>query len=78
MTLEQRLAEATARGDHELAARLREEMQARGSKIRTQVPGQMGLGTSDQVMKPPPGWKPPKPPDLMTANTKARRGKPSR
>ena len=34
----------------------------------------MGLGTSDQKFRPPEGWKPPKRPDMMTTNTKPRRG----
>ncbi len=46
----------------------------KASKLRRQEPGKMGLGTSDQKMKPPPGWTPPKRPDPMTTNTKPRRG----
>ena len=46
----------------------------KASKLRRQEPGKMGLGTSDQRMKPPPGWTPPKRPDPMTTNTKPRRG----
>ncbi len=72
--LEVQLAEAAAAGDYELAARLRDRMAAQGSKLRPQVPGKMGLGTSDQKMKPKPGWVPPKKPDPMTANTKRRKG----
>lgn len=44
------------------------------SHLRRQVPGKMGLGTSDQKFKPPPGWTPPKKPDPMTTNSKPRRG----
>ena len=72
-TLAERLAQAAACGDYELAAKLRDEMQAQGSRIRMQVPGKMGLGTSEQSFKPPPGWKPPKKPDLMTKGVKRRK-----
>jgi hypothetical protein len=34
----------------------------------------MGLGTSRQRPVPPPGWKPPPKPDLMTSGSKAPRG----
>ncbi len=47
----------------------------KASKLRRQEPGKMGLGASDQKMKPPPGWTPPKRPDPMTTNTKPRRGR---
>ena len=73
-TLAARLAKAAADGDYELAARLRDEMQGQGSKLRMQVPGRMGLGTSEQAMKPPKGWVRPKRPDPMTSNTKPRKG----
>ena len=75
-SLAKRLAEAAAAGDYELAARLRDEMQAQGSKLRVQVPGKMGLGTSEQAMRPPPGWVRPKKPDPMTARTKRRKDEP--
>jgi hypothetical protein len=65
--------------DFEEAARLRDEysllrgapdVEATGeidtSRLKRQQPGAMGLGTSEQVMKPPPGWKPPPKPDPMT------------
>ena len=51
-TLAARLAKAAADGDYELAARLRDEMQGQGSKLRMQVPGRMGLGTSEQEARP--------------------------
>jgi hypothetical protein len=38
-----------------------------------QSPGRMGLGTSQQRMTPPPGWKPPPKPDLLTSNRSQRR-----
>lgn len=34
--------------------------------LERQQPGAMGLGTSQQRMRPPPGWVPPPKPDLMT------------
>ena len=72
------LADAVLAEDFEMAARLRDRIAAlepkTPSKLRRQEPGKMGLGTSDQKFKPPPGWKPPKRPDLMTSNTKPRRG----
>jgi hypothetical protein len=76
--LERRMAEAVAAEDFETAARLRDRiaaLKADPSLFRRQVPGRMGLGTDQQVMAPPEGWKPPKKPDLMTANTKPRRGR---
>lgn len=77
--LERRMAEAVAAEDFEAAARLRDRiaaLKAAGdeSLFRRQVPGRMGLGTDQQVMAPPQGWKPPKKPDLMTSKTKPRRG----
>lgn len=35
--------------------------------IERQTPGAMGLGSSQQRMTPPPGWKPPPKPDPMTS-----------
>ena len=77
--LERRMAEAVAAEDYEAAARLRDRIAALkakdcGTMFRRQTPGRMGLGTDQQVMAPPKGWKPPKKPDLMTSNTKPRRG----
>ncbi len=76
--LVQLLADAVLAEDFEMAARLRDRIAAFGpktpTKLRRQELGKMGLGTSDQKFKPPPGWKPPKRPDLMTTNTKPRRG----
>ena len=48
-----------------------EAAQADTSGLIRQQPGSMGLGTSQQRMTPPPGWKPPVKPDPMTK----RRGK---
>lgn len=72
--LERRMAAAVAEQDFEAAARLRDAIaQLRGdspplppSRLRRQEPGAMGLGTDQQVFKPPKGWRPPPPPDPMT------------
>jgi hypothetical protein len=77
--LERRMAEAVAAEDYEAAARLRDRIKALKetageSLFRRQVPGRMGLGTDQQVMAPPKDWKRPKKPDLLTSNTKPRRG----
>jgi hypothetical protein len=78
--LERRMAEAVEAEDFEAAARLRDRiaaLKAPGgeSMFRRQTPGRMGLGTDQQVLAPPKGWKPPKKPDLMTSSTKPRRGR---
>ncbi len=83
--LRQRMAAAVEAMDFEQAARLRDQISllqgqpdgvapevGEGSRLRRQEPGKMGLGTSDQRFVPPPGWKPPKKPDLMT-NVKPRK-----
>ena len=77
--LERHMAEAVAAEDFESAARLRDRiaaLKAKGAEslFNRQVPGRMGLGTDQQVMAPPEGWKPPKKPDLLTSNIKPRRG----
>ena len=75
--LQRRLAAALAGDDAEHAAQIQREIDALPlppSKLRVQVPGKMGLGTSEQAFRPPPGWKPPKKPDPMTAGHKPRRG----
>jgi hypothetical protein len=73
--LKRRMAAAVEAEDYELAAGLRDRItQLEGSMFKRQVPGRMGLGTSEQVFKPPEGWKPPKKPNLMTSNVKPRRG----
>ena len=80
--LKAQLTDAVLAEDYETAGRLRDRIAAlktaeramAPSKLRRQEPGKMGLGTSDQKFKPPEGWKPPKRPDMMTANTKPRRG----
>ncbi|WP_076745602.1 UvrB/UvrC motif-containing protein [Sphingomonas jeddahensis] len=42
------------------------------SGLVRQQPGAMGLGTSRQRPTPPPGWKPPPKPDLMTSGRKGK------
>ena len=44
------------------------------TKLRRQVPGKMGLGTSEQEFRPPADWTPPKKPSPMTSNHRPRRG----
>jgi hypothetical protein len=73
-----RMEAAAAAMDFEEAGRLRDRISIlrggtdeAGTEIDTaglhrQQPGKMGLGTSQQRMTPPPGWKPPKKPDPMT------------
>ena len=41
--------------------------------LERQRPGAMGLGTSQQRVTPPPGWKPPPRPDPMTRHHSRRR-----
>jgi hypothetical protein len=77
--LERRMAEAVAAEDFEAAARLPDRIAALKpaggeSLFRRQVPGRMGLGTDQQVLAPPKGWKRPQKPDLLTSNIKPRRG----
>jgi hypothetical protein len=77
--LERRMAEAAAALDFEEARRLRDiialvrggasldEAQAADTAgLKRQQPGAMGLGTSQQKVTPPAGWKPPPKPDPMT------------
>ncbi|HEX4694094.1 UvrB/UvrC motif-containing protein [Sphingomonas sp.] len=81
-----RMEAAAAALDFELAKRLRDQLNLmRGgatlaeaeasdtSGIDRQQPGKMGLGTSQQRMTPPKGWKPPRKPDLMTGGRGKRR-----
>jgi hypothetical protein len=72
----QRAAEAE---DFETAARLRNDIEAlRGEAggsplVRQPPPGEMGLGTHIPVAARPKDWRPPKKPDPMTRNVKARK-----
>ena len=73
----QRAAQAE---DFETAARLRNEIAAlRGEGeggsplVRKPPPGEMGLGGDMPVVARPKDWRPPRKPDLMTRNVKARK-----
>lgn len=81
-----RMEAAAEAEDFEEAARLRDQYSLlRGqpgtevpeemdtSRLRRQQPGRMGLGTSEQAMTPPPGWKPPPRPDPMTTSSRPAR-----
>lgn len=85
-TLTARMEAAAAALDFEEARRLRDQIvlmrggasadEAAGSDtsgLTRQQPGAMGLGTSQQAMTPPPGWRPPPKPDPMTRGTKRKR-----
>lgn len=73
-TLEAQMQAAAAALDFELAARLRNELQAlrdadaarEAGDLYRQQPGGMGLGTSQQRLTPPDGWVRPRKPDPMT------------
>ncbi len=86
-TLQQRMEEAVAALDFEEARRCRDMINAmRGGAtaaevesasfdgLERQAPGAMGLGTSQQKVTPPAGWRPPAKPDPMTAG-RSRRGR---
>lgn len=82
----QRAMEAAARAlDFEEARRIRDRInlirgganaaqaaQADTSGLDRQRSGAMGLGTSRQRPVPPPEWKPPPKPDLMTSRRKRK------
>ena len=84
--LEARMAKASAALDYEEARRLRdlialvrggaslaEAEAADTAGLKRQQPGAMGLGTSQQKVSPPSGWKPPPRPDPMTSGRSRRR-----
>ena len=84
--LQARMAAAAAALDFEEASRLRDRIALiRGGAsideaeavdtagLRRQQPGAMGLGTSQQKVTPPPGWKPPRKPHPMTSGRSRRR-----
>jgi len=76
--LRERMEAAAAALDFEEARRLRDQISlARGARegedveadlsgLERQRAGAMGLGTSQQRMTPPEGWRPPAKPDPMT------------
>jgi hypothetical protein len=85
-TLRERMEAAAEALDFEEAKRLRDRISLmRGgataaeaeradlSGLSRQRPGAMGLGTSQQRLEPPPGWKPPPKPDPMTRGRGSRR-----
>ena len=87
--LRRRMEAAAAAMDFEEAGRLRDQLSLlRGdaspetaevpdtSGLTRQQPGSMGLGTSQQRVSPPPGWRPPAKPDPMTRGRGNRQGKP--
>ncbi len=46
------------------------------SGLTRQQPGAMGLGTSQQRIRPPAGWRPPPKPDPMTKGSSRKRKRP--
>ncbi|WP_448663898.1 UvrB/UvrC motif-containing protein [Sphingomonas sp. CJ20] len=84
-TLREKMEAAAAALDFEGAKRYRDQISLmRGgataseaehadlSGLTRQQPGAMGLGTSQQRMAPPPGWKPPPKPDPLTKGRNRR------
>jgi len=72
--LTHRMQEAAEKEDFELAAKLRNELEAlTGPAIRKPPPGEMGLGTNVPVSEPPKGWRKPKKPDPLTRYVKRGR-----
>jgi hypothetical protein len=85
-TLRQRMEAAAEALDFEGAKTLRDRIsllrggataaeaeQADVSGLMRQRPGAMGLGTSQQSITPPKGWKPPPKPDPLTRGRGSRR-----
>jgi hypothetical protein len=71
--LERRMAEAAEAGDFETAALLRDaigRIRSGDSNLREQVPGNMGLGSSQERYAPDPKRPLPKKPDPMTTGHK--------
>lgn len=88
--LQQQMDDAVAALDFETAGRCRDMINAmRGGAtaaeaeaanfagLTRQAPGAMGLGTSQQKLTPPAGWRAPPKPDPMTAG-RSRRGRASK
>ena len=84
--LRHRMEAAAEALDFEEAKRLRDQLNLmRGgatlaeaeasdtSDLTRQQSGKMGLGTSQQRMTPPEGWKPPSKPDPMTKGVGSKR-----
>ena len=84
-TLQKRMEDAALALDFEEATRCRdminamrmgataaEAEEANYAGLQRQQPGAMGLGTSQQRMTPPPGWRAPRKPDLMTSGRSSR------
>jgi hypothetical protein len=71
--LERRMAEAAEAGDFETAALLRDaiaRIRSGDSNLREQVPGKMGLGSSQERYSLDPTRPLPKKPDPMTTGHK--------
>lgn len=88
-TLQEKMEGAARALDFEEARRLRdmiilirggaseaEAAQTDTSTLQRQKPGAMGLGTSQQQVTPPPGWRPPPKPDTMTSGHSRRPRRP--
>jgi hypothetical protein len=84
-TLQKRMEDAALALDFEEATRCRnminairmgataaEAEQADFTGLNRQQPGAMGLGTSQQRMTPPAGWRAPAKPNLMTSGRSSR------
>ena len=83
--LQEEMEAAAAALDFEQARRLRDRIAvlraggdaqaadaAADAGLARQSPGAMGLGTSQQRVSPPEGWRPPPKPDPMTKNRNRR------
>lgn len=84
-TLRKKMEDAALALDFEEARRYREMIsmirggatpaeaeQADFAGLERQQPGAMGLGTSQQRVTPPPGWRPSPKPDPMTSGRSSR------
>lgn len=88
LTLQRQMEAAVRALDFEEAKRCRDKIslmrsgataieaeEADLSGLKRQEPGAMGLGTNQQRITPPPGWRPPPKPDPMTSGRGSRQGK---
>ena len=76
--LEARMAQAAEAGDFETAGLLRDaiaRIRSGDSALTEQVPGKMGLGSSQENYRSDPSRPLPKKPDPMTANHKPGGGR---